>query len=316
MTAPLDHFLTLNEALREGRPRPDRQTAAFTAVGLVHGEGSVTERVERTRAAHEALLAARGRMRAPTGAMRWIHAAMLASRNVDPARYVALVEALREQEKTAKAGGLYAGGTRAALVLSMADDVPADVVGRFFDLKRGLKPPWWRSNSAITDTFAAAHALTGGVAAQVAAARERAIAVFATDKRARAYKRDGARVTVLHGDAPEAVLARFNALEDARRSDRFLRGRTTRGLAMEWAAGGLTPHDFPALVETMQALPRGLESAGYARARLAHMINFGTENGHPAESAAAMAAVLAAQAAMIAAIVASTSAATTSVATS
>jgi hypothetical protein len=315
MTSSLDRFFELTDALRAGRPRPDRQAAAFTAVGLVHAAGDVDDLVAATRTAHDAILAGRGRMRAPSGSMRWIHAAMLAAAGVDTAHYLRVVEALQRLEKTAKAGSLYSGGTRAALVLGLAPDTDQGVAQRFFDLKRGLRPPWWRSNSAITDTFAAAHALAGATSTQVQAARERAIAVFGADKRARDFKRDGARLTVLRQDAPEAVLARFNGIEDARREDRFLRARSSRGLAMEWAASGQSASDLPVLSETIRALPRAVSSAGHARARLAHMIAFGDTSDNPAESATAMAAVIAAQAAAMAAIMAATTVTTTTAAT-
>jgi hypothetical protein len=311
MTTSLDRFTQLNDALRDGKPRPDRQAAAFTAVALVHAEGDVAALVAETRAKFEALKLALGSFHAPEGSMRWVYAAMLTANQVEVSHFLSLREQLRAQNKQSKTGTIANGGARAALVLSLGE-TGAHSISAFFDMKRALRPPWWRANVAITDTYAAAHVLAGTDPQAVLADRLHAETVFGADKRARGYKRDGARQAVLLGDAPETVLARFNALEDARREDRFLRGRSARSMSMDWAAGGRTAMDLVKVSQIAQALPKNLDSAGFTRVRLATMIGFEGQGDDPVRSASALAAVVAAQAAMIAAVMVSTTVVTAS----
>jgi len=310
MKTPLDRYSQLIDALRDGKPRPDRQAAAFTAVALVHARGEVAALAAETQAKYEALKLALGSFHAPEGAMRWVYAAMLTAHQVDVTHFIHLREQLRAQNKHSKTGSLASGGARAALVLSLGE-TDAHSIPAFFEMKRALRPPWWRSNVAITDTYAAAHVLTGADPQAVIAARQRTEAIFGADKRARHYKRDGARHAVLLGDAGEAVLARFNDLEDARRQDRFLRGRSDRSMSMEWAASGRSAMDLVKIAQIAQALPRNLESAGYTRVRLATMIGFQAQGDDPVRSASALAAVIAAQTAMIAAVMVPITAAAT-----
>lgn len=309
MDAPLDRFNRLADDLRDAKPRPDRQAAAFAAVALVHADGEDGELIAATRSRHEALKTALGGFQAPNGAMRWVYAAMLAAHQVDVRHFLGAREALRQARQDSKTGTLHAGGSRAALILSLGDAAPG-IVDAFYAMKRAVRPPWWRSDVAITDTFAAAHVLAGSRPEEIVDARSHAEAVLGGDRRARDYRRDGARQCVLLQQAPEIVLARFNALEDARRADRFLRGRSDRSLAMDWAASGRTPADLIALSRIAKAMPKHLGSVGYCRTRLAALIAFGDEARNPAGSASALAAVIAAQAAMIAAITAGSTAAT------
>lgn len=311
MSELMNRFFDLRDGLRAEKPRPESQTSAFAAAALIHSPGDVPELLARTRATRGVLEASRGRARAPHGAMAWLHGAILVAGDADPQAYLGAIGQLRERERVAKAGGLYARGSRAALVLSVGGATDAASIDRFFKLKKALRPPWWRSDASVTDTFAAAHALDDRSGEEILAARDRAERVFGADAKARGYKRDGARLTVLLRDAPEAVLGRFHALEEARRANPFVRRRVSRGLAMDWAASGQSVADLPAIESVLEAMPRQLASAGYARARLAHLIACGDKSEGPVESAMALAAVQAAQAAMMAAIVASTTAATT-----
>lgn len=305
----LDRFFALSEGLRDSAPRPDRQSAAFAAVALVHADGGVGPLIAATKARYEALKSGLGHFHAPSGAMRWVYAAMLAAHAVEISHFLGARNALREERAASKTGGLHAGGSRAALILSLGDAGPQTVQG-FFAMKRALRPPWWRSDDAITDTFAAAHVLSGARPDAVRAMRDHAELVLGADRRARGYRREGARQCVLLEQAPEMVLARFNALEDARRADRYLRGRSDRSMSMEWAAAGRSPADLTEISQFVRAMPNHLTSIGYCRTRLASLIAFNDHDKDPARSASALAAVIAAQAAMIAAITASTVAAT------
>ncbi|WP_417493589.1 hypothetical protein [Maricaulis sp.] len=310
MTAPLDRFLALSEALRDSKPRPDRQAAAFAAVALVHATGEDEGLVAATKARHEALTTALGGFRAPNGSMRWVYAAMLAAHGVEPDHFLGARQALRQECAASKTGALHAGGSRAALILSLGEEAGPQTVQAFYAMKRALRPPWWRSDDAVTDTFAAAQVLAHTQPDAVRAAREHAETVFGADRRARGHKRDGARQCVLLEQAPERVLVRFNAIEDARRADRFLRGQSDRAMAMDWAAAGRTPEDVQHIAQIAAAMPKHLPSIGHARTRLASLIAFDDQARDPARSASALAAVIAAQAAMIAAVSAASVAAT------
>ncbi|SDM05714.1 hypothetical protein [Maricaulis salignorans] len=309
MDTPLDRFTQLAASLRDTKPRPDQQAAAFAAVALVHAEHPATKLVAATRTHHESLKAALGSFQAPNGSMRWVYAAMLAAHGVDTGHFLGAREALRQACAASKTGRLHAGGARAALILSLGEAGP-DVVDAFYAMKRALRPPWWRSDDSVTDTFAAAHVLAGSRPETVVDARAHAEAVFGADRGTRGYRRDGARQCVLLGQAPEIVLSRFIALEDARRADRFLRGRSDRSMTMEWAVAGRTPADLTRISDMTRTMPKPLTSIGFCRTRLASLIAFDDQARNPAGSASALAAVIAAQAAMIAAITASSVAAT------
>tara|TARA_R110002094_G_scaffold122507_2_gene117361 strand:+ start:1701 stop:2645 length:945 start_codon:yes stop_codon:yes gene_type:complete len=309
MDTPLDRFNRLAASLRDSKPRPDQQAAAFAAVAMVHADGTDAALTAAARARYEALKTALGGFNAPSGAMRWVYAAMLGAHGVEAGHFLYAREALRQARAISKTGRLHAGGSRAALILSLGEAGPG-VVDAFYAMKRAVRPPWWRSDDAVTDTFAAAHVLAASRPEAVVEARAHAEAVFGADRRARGHRRDGARQCVLLEQAPEIVLARFNALEDARRADRFLRGRSDRSMTMEWAAAGRTPADLIPISEMTKAMPKALTSVGYCRTRLASLIAFDDHGRNPTASASALAAVIAAQAAMIAAISASSIAAT------
>ena len=309
MTQSLDRFLALSEALRDDTPRPDRQSAAFAAVALVHTDGEIAPLTAATKARYEALKSALGGFQAPNGSMRWVYAAMMAAHGVEISRFMGAREALREERAASKTGALHAGGSRAALILSLGDAGP-QTVQAFFEMKRALRPPWWRSDDAVTDTFAAAQVLMDARPDDVRAARDHGELVFGADRRARGYRREGARQCALLEQAPEMALARFNALEDARRADRYLRGRSDRSMAMEWAVSGRSPADLAEISRIVRLMPRHLTSAGFCQTRLAGLIAFNDQEDNPAGSARALAAVIAAQAAMIAAISAGAVAAT------
>lgn len=316
MISKLTRFDALIECLRTGSPRPARQTAAFAAVALVHCEEDEATLAASTRVAYQGLKDALGGFQAPEGSMRWVYAAMLVARKVEVSHFLTLRGALRDARSASKTGSLHAGGSRAALILSMAEEGidNTQLISLFFTTKSAVKPPWWRANVAVTDTFAAAHALAGSAPDQIVAARARAKDVYAADRRAKNHKRDGARQTVLLEASPEMVLSRFTALEEARRANKFLRHRSTTSMAMDWANQGRTPADIAIIADTVQKMPRALDSAGQARARLATLIVFDDVGSNPAGSASALAAVIAAQAAAMAAIMAATMTVTTSTA--
>lgn len=315
MRDPLTRFKSLRTTSKQESPKPDSDTRPFVAAALLDSDQDDADLIALTQANFAQLKDGVGWNQAPNGGMRWIYAAMITARAAEVSEFLATREALRDAVKASGTGSLHAGGARAALVLSLSPEGGVSRVPAFFEMKRALRPPWWRSDVAITDTFAAAHALTDARSEEVRAARDRARDVFSTDRQAKGHRNEGARLTVLREDSADAVLARFQALEAARKADRYLRGRTDRTLAMEWAASGRSASDLPKIAEVLNDLPKGITSMGYAQARLAQMIAFPNDGGDPIEGATALAAVVAAQAAMMTVIIASTVAVTSSAGT-
>lgn len=300
-------FLTeLQQALRARRPRPDAIPAWFTASALLGAEGGADARVDACAATHAALGDAIGRHHAPSGSLRWIYAGLMTARQVPVERFAAAREALRAARKASKTGPLHAGGSRAALVLCLAseNDTPVE---RFYDMKRALRPPWWRADPAITDSFAAFHAARGDDPRLVRQARERARSVFKSDRRARNHKHEGARLCALMAVEPRSVLRRFQALQAAKADYKTIRWRASRSMIMEWAAQGLEPGDLAAIAQIRERLPKSVSTTASARTRLAHLIHIEDRELPEGGELSAMAAVIAAQTAMI---VAATSAAT------
>ena len=319
MSETLSRFFAVEEAMRANRPRPDRTGAPFAAAALLAGEGEPEALASGTRSAHASLEAGLKASwfvaSAPTGNLRWVYAALLAANGVPAERFLDVRNRLREQAKREDGPGLHAGGARAALVLCLTGEPSSYTLRRFFELKRSLTPPWWRRDNAVTDTFAAAHAARDEAPETVARARDLALAVFESDRRAKAHRREGARLCALLERDPREVLARFGELEAARRGSRYLRHRSDAALAMQWAAQGLAAEDLSAIEAIMRELPKHMTSAGHARARLAQLIHTGGGRDMPAGSVSALSAVIAAQAAAIAAVVASSTAATTAATT-
>jgi hypothetical protein len=298
---------TLQAALRAGRPRPDRLTAWYCASALVDLDAAPEDIASTVRASHGEITSTIGRHRAPTGEMRWAYGAILTARGAEVSRLAATREALRQGRAESKTGSLCAGGSRAALVMTVLGVEPGQAARDFFAMKAALNPPWWRRDTGITDMFAAAHVGKGDDPRAVARARERAVEVFSTDRRAKGYKRVGARACALYEAEPRTVLHAFTRLDDARRASKLLRHKVTRAMAMEWAAQGLTPADLDAIAALVQALPKKLGTISTGRSRLAHLIHTHGREGLPLGEITALAAIIAAQ---TAAIIAATSAAT------
>lgn len=305
----------LQTALRDGRPRPDKLTAWYAASALMDLEGEPRDIARTVRDRHGLIIDTIGRHRAPTGEMRWAYAAILTGRGAEVARLADMRDALREARAASKTGSLHAGGARAALVLSVLGVAPEAGAGDFFAMKAALNPPWWRRDASITDLFAAAHAASGDDPRAVLQARNRALEVFQSDRRAKGYKRSGARACALFGAEPRTVLRAFQALDDARRAAKGLRHRVTREMAMEWAAQGLTPADLEAIAALIEVLPKHLGSISTGRSRLAHLIHTHGRQGQEFGEVTALAAIIAAQTAALVAIMAASTAATTTATT-
>ncbi|WP_291844793.1 hypothetical protein [Maricaulis sp.] len=317
----LDRYVALFEALDRGRPRPDGDARPFAATALLRaaeGEGGndVRRLTQRTREIFRILKDESGGWRAPTGALRWIYAAMMAARSIDPQRYFTLRNALKDARRASGTGSLHAGGSRAALVLALSDENAETLIARFFAIKQAIKPPWWRRDMSVTDMFAAAHAAEGATPGEVVARREAAEAIFAADRVLRGHKREGARLCTLTGTNPHQVVAGFGALRDAARAQAKLRHDHDKTMLVAWACEGLTAADMAELEVIRDALPRLCRGAGHARTRLAHQVLVADRPAPPGGSISALTAVVAAQAAMVAAVIAASSAATTTAATS
>ncbi len=304
--AKIERLNALFEALRAQKPRPDKIPAWFTASALLGAEGEPGALVEACAVRHGGLAEVVGRHGAPSGSLRWIYAGLMTANEIPVERFAAARGSLRQGQKASKTGPLHAGGSRAALVLCLAsdEDTPAE---RFYDMKRALRPPWWRANPSITDTFAAFHAARGDEARVVLQARERGMSVFKQDRRTRNYKHEGARLCALMAAEPRTVLRRFHGLEAAKTEHKAIRWRVTRSMLMEWAAQSLEPSDIDAIAEIREQLPKSVSTTASARTRLAHLIHIEGRQLPEGGELSAMAAVIAAQTAMI---IAATSAAT------
>jgi len=317
----LNRYIALFEALDRSRPKPDSSARPFAASALVRapageGEFNVSGLTTRTREIFQLLKEESGGWRAPSGTLRWIYAAMMAAQSIDPQRYFAIRNALKDTARASGTGSLYTGGTRAALVLALSDESTETLIARFFAIKAAIKPPWYRRDMSITDMFAAAHAAEGATPGEVTARREQAEAVFAADRVLKGHKHEGARLCALMGTSPHLVVASFGELREAVRAERKLRHDHDKSMLVAWAAEGVTAADIPALAQIREALPRQCRGAGSARTRLAQQILVADRPAPPVGSLSALTAVIAAQAAMMAAVIAGSTVATTSAATS
>lgn len=301
----------LFDALRAGRPRPEKLAAWFSASALVSAEGEPDALVDATAQRHAGFIAAVGRHHAPTGSLRWIYAALMTHEGVPMERFAAARDALRAGRKASKTGSLHAGGSRGALVLCLAsnEDTPVE---RFYEMKRAIKPPWWRTYPQVTDTFAAFHAARGDDPRSVVQARERARSVFKLSRRARGHQIEGARLCALMAAEPRTVLRRFEALEAAKKDHTSIRWRIDRSMMMEWAAQGLEPSDLSEIADIRERLPKSISTTASARTRLAHLLLIDGRDVPEGGELAAMAAVIAAQTAMIVAATSAATVATTS----
>ena len=313
--ARIERLTSLFDVLRARKPRPEAIPAWFTASALLGVEGDADALAAACGDRHKAFVDVVGRHGAPSGSLRWVYAGLMTARDVPLERFAAIRESLRAARKASKTGQLHAGGSRAALVLCLASDVDTPVE-RFYEMKRALRPPWWRANPSITDTFAAFHAARGDDPRAVLQARERGLSVFGEDRRARHYKREGARLCALMAAEPRTVLRRFHGLEAAKAEHRSLRWRVSRSMLMEWAAQALGPADITAIADIRERLPRSVSSTASARTRLAHLIHIEGRDLPEGGELSAMAAVIAAQTAMIVAMTSATTVATTTAATS
>lgn len=257
---------------------------------------------------HGELKAALGGWRAPTGELLWIYAAVLAGRGKTASGFLKIRDALRDEEKASRTRKLHEGGSRAALVLSLADAGSAQAVRRFFAIKQAIWPPWWRANAEVTDLFAASHAAREDSPDTVRREREAAMAVFEANPATRGLKREAARLSALYQQPAGEVLERYLALREAVKEHSKIRHSGNRHIWMEWAAQGVTPADLPVIGTNMDALDK-VSQTGSARLRLAQLIWLGERADGSMGAVSAMSALIAAQTAAIIAITTATTAA-------
>ncbi|BDX00398.1 hypothetical protein [Maricaulis maris] len=317
--AALKRYIALNEALAGAKPKPDTDSLPFTASALLRAidtEADPGALAERTRQMHEALKQRLGQYKAPTGPLRWVYAAMMVAQNLDLERFLQLRDALQAARKASGTGHLFGGGSRAALILSLSDEPVETLIARFFAIKQAIRPPWWRADVSVTDTFAAAHAAEGASPTDVAGRREQARAVFKADRVFKSYRHEATRLSVLLHRSPHQAITAFEPLREAVKAHKALRHGYDKSMLVSWAVEGLGPDDIRAMAAISDRLPRKWSSAGSPRTRLAHQILTAGRPGVPGADISAMAAVIAAQTAVMVAIMSSTMIATTSVTTS
>jgi len=298
----------LYEAFREGRPRPEKLAAWLSAACLLTHEDAPDALAAQVREAHEEIKAAI-RWNSPTGALRWLYAAMLTQNDSPVERFLAARNALRAQTTWMDRANLHAGGARAALMLCVGskEDTPIE---RFLEMREALSPPWWRANAAITDTYAAIHAARGDDPAEVLALREAAEAVFRANSRSRGHTRDGGKMCALMKVDPHEAMARFEAFDAARQTHKALRRHGFRQRFVYWAIQGLGVEDALEIDALRQALPRSVPSTADARTAVAHLVHTAGRAGLQDGALSAMDAVIAAQTAMMVSVIAASTAVT------
>lgn len=296
----------LYEAFREGRPRPEKLAAWLSAACLLTLDEAPEALVEQARDRHEELKAELG-WRSPTGALRWLYAAMLTQNNIPVERFLAARGALRAQVSWMDRANLHAGGSRAALMLCIGSKEDT-LIERFLEMRDALQPPWWRSNAAITDTYAALHAARGDDPADILATRTSAEAIFSDHPRARGHKRDGGKVCALLKVDPSAAMARFEAFDAARQTHKALCRYGFRQRFVYWAVQGLSVDDALEIDSLRDALPRSVPSTADARTAVAHLVHTAGRAGLENDALSAMDAVIAAQTAMMVSVIAASTA--------
>jgi len=311
----MDRLEALYEQLRDRKPRPDKLGAWFSASALLTAEGEIEALVDQLVASHEEIRSTIGRGASPTGVLRWIYAGLLTAHQVPVERFAAARSALRASVRGTKTGSMYAGGSRAALILCLSTETDTPVE-RFFEMKKALRPPWWRADSSVTDTYAAAHAGRGDEPFLVKRKRDQAEQVFSEFAPARGARRDGAKLACLLGAEPRTVLRQFEALEAARKSNKILRRNVQRSALMTWAVQGLDVDDALAIAELSKSMPKSVQSMGEARTALAHLVYTSGRPGLYGEELAAMSAIIAAQTAVLVSVTAASSVVVTTTATS
>lgn len=311
----MDRLEALFAALRPSNPRPEKMAAWFTACALLQREGEPEVLAEQVRTVHQEIRSTIGRHQAPTGALRWVYAGLLTANEIPVERFAAARESLRMAVRGTKTGYMHAGGSRAALMLCLTDEADTPVQ-RFFDMKKALRPPWWRSDVSVTDTYAAAHAARGDSPAEVARVRDHAVEIFKGHRMARWHRYDGSKLAALLKVEPHTALRRFEALEEARKTHKSIRRYFERSVLMTWALQGLEVEDALAIAELRGNLPKSVQSMGEARGALSHLVYISGREGLMGGELAAMSAVIATQTAVLVSVTAASSVVVTTTATS
>lgn len=307
----LKKFNTLKDRLREIRPRPDNQGAAFAAASLMASQADADFLIRTVQKTHQELEERLGHFHAPTGTLRWLYATLLASQGKPSERFLQAKTVLKQAQKDKTVGRLYAGGSRAALILTLTAEPSPDTIQSFIAMKTALTPPWWRSDTSVTDMFAAGHVGAGHTPQDVLARREQALEIFSQDKLTRHHKREASRLCVLLEQNAGSMLERMRMIEAWRQEEGFVKHRSDRSLVVQWAAEGLSLEDLTAIEEIAREL-KSHSGAGHQRFRLAHLIQSEGGSSLPGASLSALSAVMAAQAAIAASTVVVTSAAVSS----
>lgn len=306
-SAALARLGTAHEAVTALGGGPRHAAAWFSAYALTASDSEPAASAAAMEAIRRELKAALGGWRAPTGDLLWIYAALLASHGKTAADFLKVRDALREGEADSRTRKLHEGGSRAALVLALADAGSAQAVRRFFAIKQAILPPWWRANAEVTDLFAASHAARDDSPDTVRREREAAIAVFEADRATRGLKREGARLSALYREPAGEVLARYLALREAVKAHGKVRHGGNRHIWLEWAAQGVAAEDLPVIAANMEKLGK-VSRTGSARLRLAQLVWLGERTDGSLGAVSAMSALIAAQTAALIAVTSATAA--------
>ncbi len=307
----IERFLAAEEALKSGRPRPGDTARPFCAAAMAGGEADPAGLADAARARLAELKAPFSIWVRPSESLLWVHAALLARADESAREWVQAREALAAARKERRTRSLAQSGASAALILTLSTRPSATKITRFFELREGLKLPWWRRHDDSGDAHAALHAAGDGTVSTIIARVEAARAVFGEQRGDASAREAAAQLCVLTDTPPETARERFEALRLVKKRDRKRYGAlpplSLAELAMrEEPEAGLNA--MADIFDDLRAHKRW--ASGSTLGWVAHILATGDDAALPGAALSGLQAVLAAQAAAMAAISGATVAAT------
>jgi hypothetical protein len=306
----IERFKALETAFFEATRKSERLSARFAAAACLTADDDEATLVRRSLREREAIAQLRSRWKAPSGSMRLVYGAALASARRDGGGLVKMIEALETERKRRGGRRLSVGGARAALILICAGGSYSQA-GMFYDVLEEIAAPWWRRRASDEEGYAAIMTAAGETPATAAERLERS---------EQALKAAGAPRSIVATSKFEIAVANpriddftsaWTALSIAVRQRRgLLRRATWAGIATlaaqveDGSQAGDALIEADRFVQSHRPRVNGM-AAGRLAVRLAATM---TGVRSPGGAAVDLAAILAAQAAIIAATTASTAA--------
>lgn len=303
----ITRFEALQSAFISATKRSERAQARFAAAAGLSAEDDPATLVRRTLRERDAINNARTGFRAPSTSLRLVYAAALAAAKRDGGGLIKLMEALETERKRRGGRRLYAGGSRAALVMLCAGGSYSQV-GMYYDILEAIAAPWWRRKPADEESFAALMAGTGETPETTLdrlGRADRGLNAAGTPQRIRSEARFLVAVTDPQIDDFTSAWTALNVAVQQRRGLRQRAGWPSLAMLAAQVEDGSDAGDALLTADDYVAGLRPRVS-GMTRGRLAVRLAAAmTGLKTPGAAAADYAAILAAQAAIIAATSAS-----------